>query len=118
MEADGRTLNSLIQIASELFRFKKVFERVLAQIRIEDQNKYYSQYTWFEKKVLGALQESGLKMVDVRGRMFDPGLPVTAINIDEFGPEEELYVQEMIEPIIMQGDDLVKTGVVLLGKME
>lgn len=61
MEQDYSKLqNSLISIASELFRFQKVFEKAISKLDIDERNKYVSQYAWFSKKVYKALDEANL----------------------------------------------------------
>ena len=57
-------------------------------------------------------------MVSVEGQYFDPGLAVRPLNIEEFDPEDRLVVDQMLEPIIMGKEGLVKTGTVLLRKAE
>lgn len=110
--------NSLISIASELFRFKGVFEKAVSKLDMEDQSKYMSQYAWFSKRVNKALEEANLKILSVEGQMYDPGMAVTPLNIDDFEVEDKLYVLQTIEPIIMQDDRVFKTGTVILGRVE
>ena len=52
MEQDYSKLqNSLISIASELFRFQKVFEKAISKLDIDERNKYDKQ----TKKVIKRL---------------------------------------------------------------
>ena len=119
MEQDYSKLqNSLISIASELFRFQKVFEKAISRLDIDERNKYVSQYAWFSKKVNKALEEADLKLLNLEGQLYDPGMAVTPLNIDEFEAEDRLFVQQTIEPIIMQDDKVFKTGTVILGRIE
>ena len=110
--------DSLISIASELFRFQRVFEKAVKKLEINEQEKYLSQFSWFSKKVLKALQDSDLKLLNLEGQLYDPGMAVTPLNIDDFETEDRLFVGQMIEPVIMQGDSVVKTGTVILGRIE
>ncbi len=119
MEKDSSNLtNSLISIASELFRFQRVFEKAISKLSIEEQNKYISQYAWFSKKVIKALEEANLKLLNLEGQLYDPGMAVTPLNIDEFETDDCLYVFQTIEPIIMQDDKVLKTGTVILGRVK
>ena len=106
--------NSLISIASELFRFQRVFVKVINKLDIEEQNKYNSQYAWFSKKVLKALADAGLRVINIDGQRYDIGMAVTPLNLEDFAADEVLYVEKTIEPIIMENDNVVKTGTVLL----
>ena len=105
---------SLLSIAAESYRVKQVFSKVLGKIPEDEQKRYVSQFAWFEKKVNSALEKAGYHIVDITGQPYDPGMAVTPLNLDDFGIEEILYVQQMIEPIIMESDHIIKTGTVLL----
>ena len=109
---------SLVSIASELFRFQHVFEKAVSKLAIDEQNKYMSQYAWFSKKVVKALTDANLKPLNLEGQLYDPGMAVTPLNIDDFEPDDPLYIMQMIEPIIMQDDIVLKTGTVILGRVE
>lgn len=109
---------NLISIATELFRFERVFEKAVRKLEFSEQAKYQSQFSWFKKKVDQALDDSGIKIVDLEGKLYDPGMAVTPLNIDEFVKEDQLYIVQTIEPIIMQNDTLYKMGTVVLGRVE
>ncbi len=104
-------------IGSELCRFKGVFEKAISKLDLEEQSKYMSQFAWFSKKVTKAVEEAGLRIVSLEGQAYDPGMAVTPLNIDDFEVEDELKIVQMIEPIIMQEDTVLKTGTVLLGRI-
>jgi molecular chaperone GrpE (heat shock protein) len=108
--------HNLISIASELFRFQRVFAKAVSKLEVDEQNKYHSQYAWFSKKVLKALNDSGFKVISVDGQLYDPGIAVTPLNLDDFEADDILYVEQTLEPIIMEGETVIKTGTVLLGR--
>ena len=108
--------NNLISIASELFRFQRVFVKAISKLEVDEQTKYSSQYAWFSKKVLKALDDSGLRVISVDGQPYDPGMAVTPLNLEDFEANDVLYVEQTMEPIIMEGDTVIKTGTVLLGR--
>lgn len=115
---DERKLQeSLCGIAAELFRFQRVFEKVVQKLEVEERSKYMSQFAWFSKRVTKALEDSNLRIIDVSGQLYDPGMAVTPLNIDEFDIEDQLFIEQTIEPIIMQGDSIYKTGTVILGRV-
>jgi hypothetical protein len=119
MEQDYIKLQeSLISIASELFRFQGVFEKAISKLEIDEQNKYISQYKWFSKKVYKALDEANLRLLSVDGQLYDPGMAITPLNLDDFDADDQLYILQTIEPIIMQNDTVIKTGTVILGRIE
>ena len=58
-----------------------------------------------------------MKIVNVEGHPFDPGIAASAINIGDFGPDDILLVDQMVEPIIMGSEGLRKQGTVMLRKV-
>lgn len=109
---------SISDIASELYRFRRVFDKAISKLDSDEQGKYMSQFAWFSKRVDKAMNNAGLRILDVAGQLFDPGMAVTALNIEDFETTDELYIEQMMEPIIMKGDSIQKTGTVILGRVE
>ena len=115
--SDNNTLTeSLISIASETFRLKTVFGKAVSKLDLTEQTKYQSQFAWFTKKVEAALKNADLKLINLEGQIYDPGMAVTPLNIEDFEPEDCLKIEQMIEPIIMMNEKVIKTGTVILGR--
>lgn len=109
---------TIISMAVESWRFGRVFDRLLQKLDAGEQSRYRSQFRWFIKKVEEALEQANLRVVNVEGHHFDPGMAATPLNIEEFDAKDALMVDQMIEPIIMGKEGLVKTGTVTLRKVE
>ena len=108
--------NAVIDMAVESWRFGRVFERLLMRLDAGEQKRYQSQFRWFIKKVEEGLEQAELKLVNLEGQRFDPGMSATPLNIDEFDADDALVVERMLEPVIMGKEGLVKTGTVILTK--
>ena len=113
----GALNQAIINMAVESWRFARLFERMLMKLDDGEQSRYQSQFRWFLKKVEDSLTEAGLSMVNVEGCPFDPGIAAKPINIGEFAAGDSLVVEQMIEPIIMGKDGLVRAGSVILRKV-
>ncbi|KJS30240.1 MAG: hypothetical protein VR64_16060 [Desulfatitalea sp. BRH_c12] len=109
--------DAVISMAVESWRFGRVFDRLLTKLDAGENNRYKSQFRWFIKKVEEALEKAELRIVNVEGDPFDPGMAVTPLNIEEFDAKDALIVDQMLEPIIMGKEGLVKTGTVTLRKV-
>jgi len=107
----------VISMAVESWRFRRVFDRMLMKLDAGEQARYRSQFRWFIKKVEESLAEAGLRIVNVEGHPFDPGIAATPLNIEEFEASDSLMVDQMIEPIIMSKEGLVRAGTVTLKKV-
>ena len=109
---------SLIEIAVEAWRFSRLFEKVVGKLDAGESGRYFNQIRYFQKKVEEGLSASGLKLVNVEGQAYDAGMAATALNLGDFGPDDLLLVEQMLEPIIMGQKGLRKQGTVILKKVE
>ena len=107
---------SLIDVAVESWRFSKLFARVVNKLDAGEGARYVNQLRYFQKKVEDNLASSGLRLVNVEGHPYDPGMAASALNLGDFGPDDVLLVDQMLEPIIMGSDGLRKQGTVMLKK--
>jgi hypothetical protein len=108
---------ALLDLAVESWRFSRLFIRVLNKMDAGEVNRYANQLRYFQKKVQESLESNGLRVVDLEGHAFDVGMPATAINMDDFGPDDTLIVDQMMEPIIMGPEGLKRQGKVTLRKL-
>jgi len=109
--------NALIALTVESWRFWKMFHRVLTKLDAGEQGRYESQLRWFRKKMEESLDSVGLRIIDIEGQPFEPGIAATPLNIAEFEAGDMLSIEQMIEPIIMGNEGLVKMGTVTLQKV-
>ena len=108
---------SLIDMAVESWRFARLFGRLVSKLDAGEGSRYVNQLRYFQKKLEDSLEASGMKVVNVEGQPFDPGIAASAINIGDFGPDDVLLVDQMVEPIIMGAEGLRKQGTVMLRKV-
>ena len=108
---------SLVEIAIESWRFSRLFARVLNKLDAGEAPRYANQLRYYVKGLEEHLALNGLSIVNIEGQIYDPGMPVSALNISDFDVNDLLGIEQMIEPIIMQGDALMRTGTVMLGKV-
>ena len=109
---------SLLDIAVESWRFWRLFDRLLTKLDAGEQARYRSQFRWFQRKLKESLSDAGMRIADVERHQFDPGMAVTPLNIEEFESNDTLVVDQMIEPIIIGQDGVIRTGTVTLRKVE
>jgi len=115
-DATNPSHDALIEMAVESWRFSRLFSKVLTKLDAGESNRYVNQVRYFQKRVEQSLEAIGLKLVNVEGQPFDAGMAATAINIADFGADDVLLVDQMLEPIIMGPDGLRKQGTVMLRK--
>lgn len=110
--------NSLIDLAVESWKFTRVFARALSKLDAGEGNRYASQIRYFQKRVEQGLEAAGLRIVNVEGQAFDPGVAASPLNVEDFAPDDVLIIDQMVEPIVMGPDGLKKQGTVMLRKIE
>ena len=109
---------TLIDLAVESWRFSRLFLRAVSKLDAGESARYLSQLRYFLKRVEEGLAAHSLKIADVEGPLYDPGMAATALNVADFGENDRLIVDQMLEPIIMGPDGLRRPGVVMLRKVE
>ena len=116
--SDDQLEQSLIDIAVESWRYSRLFGKVVSRLDAGESGRYINQLRYFQKKVEENLESSGLKLVNVEGHPYDAGIAASALNLGDFGPDDVLLVDQMVEPIIMGPTGLRKQGTVMLRKVE
>lgn len=116
-EAVEQIEQSLIDIAVESWRFSRLFAKVVGKLDAGESARYFGQLRYFQKKLEESLASSGLKLVNVEGQQYDPGMAASTLNIGDFGPDDVLIVDQMVEPIVMGANGLRKQGTVMLKKV-
>ena len=109
---------SLIDMAVESWRFSRLFGKVVSKLDVGEAGRYTNQLRYFQRRVEEGLESNGLKLVNVEEQPYDAGMAASALNVGDFGPDDTLVVDQMLEPIIMGSDGLRKQGTVMLRKVE
>jgi hypothetical protein len=115
-EIDHR--QTLVNVVIESWRFARVFGRVLTKLDAGEAPRFLSQLKYYLKSLEDNLEAADLKIVNLEGQPYDPGIAASALNIGDFGPDDRLIINQMVEPIIMSTDGLVRAGTVMLQKVE
>ena len=109
---------AVINLATESWRLAKVFELAITQLNVDKPRRYTSRIEWFIKKAEESLEKTGLRIVNLEGHPYDPGMAAAPVNLEEFDVDDSLEVSLMVEPIIMDGTVLVKRGKVSLRRVK
>lgn len=108
---------ALIDVSIEGWRFARIFGRMISKLDAGEAPRYANQARYFLKKIDDGLESFGLRIVSLEGQPYDPGMAVSALNIADFGPDDVLFVEQMVEPLVMGPEGLVRGGTVLLAKV-
>jgi hypothetical protein len=106
----------LINLAVESWRLCRMFQRSIDSRDIKSAGRQSNQVRYFQRKLEDSLSPLGLRLVALEGQAFDPGMAATALNAEDFDPDEALLVEQMIEPIVMGRNGVRRTGTMMLRK--
>ncbi len=107
---------AIAEIAAESWRYQLALGKVLKRMDVIEAERFSRQYGYFASKVNRAVASAGLTVLDLTGQGYNPGLPIQAMNLEEFDEDEALIITQTIEPVIMIDRRVIKTGVVMLGR--
>lgn len=108
---------ALVDVSIEGWRFARVFARLLSKLDAGEAPRYANQGRYFLKKIDDGLDALGMSIVSLEGQPYDPGMAISALNIADFEPEDVLIVEQMVEPIVMGPEGLVRGGTAMLAKV-
>ncbi len=108
---------ALLELAIEGWRIARLFSRALTKLDTGEGTRYAGQVRYFTKRVEEVLESVSLRLVNLEGQPYDAGLPARALNIEDFAPEDNLYVDQVLEPVIIGPHGVVKTGTIMLRKV-
>lgn len=106
----------LINLAVHSWRLCRTFERSIDCRELGTAARQANQVRYFQRKLEESLAPLGLRLVVLDGDAYDPGMAATAINAADFGPQDRLFVDQMMEPIVMGPNGIRRTGTVMLRK--
>lgn len=115
---EDATRSALIDASVEGWRFARIFGRVLSKLDVGEAPRYANQARYFLKKIEEGLQTFGLSMVSLEGQPYDMGMAVSAINIADFAPNDVLFIEQMLEPVVMGPEGVLRTGKVIVAKAD
>lgn len=102
--------------AVESWRFARLFERLVSRLEPGESSRYINQIRYFSKRLEENLERTGMRIVNLEGQSYDTGAAAAALNVADFSPEDVLVVDQMLEPIIMGTEGLLRSGTVTLRK--
>lgn len=108
----------MVELAIESWRFQKLFGRALAKLDAGESLRFTNQHRYFVKKIDDCLELIGFRLVNLEGQKYEHGSAVSALNVGDFDAEDDLIVDQMIEPVVMGKEGLLRPGTVVLRKVD
>ena len=108
--------NTVAAMAVESWRMRGAYNRLADQLDERAKNRFLRQISAYFEKLKDSMESTGLRLVNIEGQRFDPGMAVKSLNMGDFDEGDELIVEQMIEPIVMHDDNIHRMGTVILRK--
>lgn len=108
----------LCELIVEIYRLRNSYENLINKVENINLEKKKNQniLRFFDKKLLNILQGNNITIVDLTGKEYDFGMAVTPLNLEDFKEENNLFIEQMLEPIIIKDSVVIKQGICLLNK--
>lgn len=103
-----------LRLAVEGWRFSMTFLGLVEALDLQEQSRHLASWRFYRKQLNDTIQDLGFQIVDLVGHPFDVGLPVRALNLSEFQPDEQLIIDRMLEPVILKDGQVARTGTVMV----
>ncbi|MCR9222343.1 MAG: hypothetical protein NXI21_19140 [Alphaproteobacteria bacterium] len=103
------------QLCIEFWKLTKAAAKAAEGLEESQARKLTSQIKFSERQLSVLAEELNLTVVAFDGEEFHAGLAASADNEDEFGAETALVVTKTLEPAIVSGMSVVRSGRVLVG---
>jgi hypothetical protein len=116
-ETPGVSASALLDLAVDAWKFARLFERIVSKLDAGEQNRYLNQMRFFQRRVDAAVEAANARLVSIEGTRFEPGIAATPLNLSDFDPSDELYVDQMLEPIVMGSEGVLRMGTIMLRKL-
>ena len=105
------------KLAIELWKLIRSFERALEMLPLDKQSKVKAQVRFSYNRLVSLLDDADIRIVSFDGKPFEPNLPVTAVNADDFdGETGNLVVKQTIEPAVVKETKVLVFGKVVLAR--
>ena len=105
---------ALAHLAVEYWKLLRAFERTIDRLPHEHVAKAAAQLKFSARKLDFLLGEGGLNLVTFDGQKYEPNLPATALNADDFTDGEQLTVETTVEPAVIEDMTVLLLGKVVL----
>ena len=114
---------TLIKIIGESWRFTLSYKNLLVDYETNAGSvpqRFLSRLHWYEQTLPQIVSAVGISIrgdKELVGVKYDPGMAEIPLNIDEFSENDELLIEQVLEPTIIGINGVLKAGTVMLRRI-
>lgn len=109
---------TLAHLVVEYWKLLRAFERAIDRLPHEHVAKTAAQLRFSAGRLDFLLKEGGLNLVTFDGQKFEPNIPATALNAEDFPDAEFLVIERTVEPAVVENMTVLLVGKVVLKRIE
>lgn len=106
------------EFSVEYWKLLRAFERTIERLPPEHVARTAAQLRFSAGRLDALVKEGGLRLVTFDGQAYEPSLPATALNADDFGDGDRLAIEATVEPAVIQDMAVLLLGKVVLKQIE
>ncbi len=106
----------LADLAVEFWKLLHNYDRFIATVPDIAKPRLIAQARFSQTRLASILQSENMRIAVYDGHLYEPNLPVVAINDDDFSDSDVLVISQTIEPTILKDLDVLSVGKVYLEK--
>lgn len=109
---------TLAHLVVEYWKLLRAFERAIDRLPHEHVAKTAAQLRFSAGRLESLLKEGGLNLVTFDGQKFEPNIPATALNAEDFTDGELLVIDRTVEPAVVENMTVLLLGKVVLKRIK
>ena len=118
MEGAMGNNKTLAHLVVEYWKPLRAFERAIDRLPHEHVAKTAAQLRFSAGRLESLFKEGGLNLVTFDGQKFEPNIPATALNAEDFTDGELLAIERTVEPAVIENMTVLLLGKVILKRIE
>lgn len=118
MEGAMGNNKTLAHLVVEYWKLLRAFERAIDRLPHEHVAKTAAQLRFSAGRLESLLKEGGLNLVTFDGQKFEPNIPATALNAEDFTDGKLLVIDRTVEPAVVENMTVLLLGKVVLKRIK
>ncbi len=102
-----KLLRALIDVICESWRLSKSYRYMIGKYDVLESHKHISRLDWFDARIRETAVNAGLRIVELEGVPYDAGVAATPINIGDFDASDELVIDNVILPTLIDEKGII-----------
>ncbi|QBB70535.1 hypothetical protein ELE36_09260 [Pseudolysobacter antarcticus] len=107
----------LLDLAIDSWKFARLFSRVLTKLEAGEHNRFANQLLYFQRRIDSTLSAIGARLESLEGLPFEAGMAASPLNLQDFQDGDLLVIDQMLEPIVMGPEGVLRMGTLMLRKV-